>query len=77
MAKKEKKEKKAKGLKCAKCDLEFPESEASEQHKNKAFVWEGKILCEDCLVMMGGNPGLAPSWWDFQKDQNKAKPHDW
>ena len=72
-----KKEKKAKNLKCAKCDLEFPESEASEAHKNKAFVWEGKILCEDCLVMMGGSPGLAPSWWDFNKDQNKAKPHDW
>ena len=72
-----KKEKKAKNLKCAKCDLEFPESEASETHKNKAFVWEGKILCEDCLVMMGGSPGLAPSWWDFNKDQNKAKPHDW
>ena len=72
-----KKEKKAKNLKCAKCDLEFPESEASEAHKNKAFVWEGKILCEDCLVMMGGSPGLAPTWWDFNKDQNKAKPHDW
>ena len=49
----------------------------SEEHKNKAFVWKGKILCEDCLVMMGGTPGIAPTWWDFSKDQDKAKPHDW
>jgi len=43
-----KKEKTPKAVKCSKCDLEFPESAASETHKNKAFVWDGKILCEDC-----------------------------
>jgi hypothetical protein len=65
-----------KAVKCAKCNLEFPHSEASEEHKNKAFVWKGKILCEDCLVMMGGSPASTQSWWDFQQSQ-KAKPHDW
>ena len=53
------------------------EPKVSEEHKNKAFVWEGKVLCEDCLIMQGGTPGNAISFWDFQKDQNKAKPHDW
>ena len=69
--------KKPKAVKCEKCNLEFPQSEMSEEHKNKAFVWNGKILCADCLVMMGGTPGSAQPLWSFQKDQNKAKPHDW
>jgi len=69
--------KKAKVVKCEKCNLEFPESAMSEEHKNKAFVWNGKILCEDCLIMMGGTPGITSSLWDFSKDQDKAKPHDW
>ena len=69
--------KKPKAVKCEKCDLEFPESELSEEHKNKAFIWDGKILCKDCLVMMGGDPSTASTLWDFQSNQNKAKPHDW
>ena len=69
--------KKVKGAKCAKCNLEFPESEISEEHKNKAFMWDDQILCKDCLVMMGGDPSVAQDWWSFQKDTNKAKPHDW
>jgi hypothetical protein len=69
--------KKPRGVKCEKCNLEFPHSTMDEEHKNKAFVWNGKILCEDCLVMMGGTPGSAQPLWSFQKDQNKAKPHDW
>ncbi len=69
--------KKPKSVKCEKCGLEFPGSQLSEEHKDKAFVWKDKILCEDCLVMMGGDPGTAPDWWSFQKDKDKAKPHDW
>lgn len=69
--------KKPKSVKCEKCNLEFPESVLSEEHKNKAFVWKDKILCEDCLVMMGGDPSTTTDWWSFQKDKNKAKPHDW
>jgi hypothetical protein len=72
-----KKAKLGKGAKCEKCNLEFPDSIASEDHKNKAFVWEGKILCEDCLVMQGGNAANAVSLADFEKNQDKAKPHDW
>ena len=68
--------KKPRTVKCEKCDLEFPESELSEEHKNKAFIWQGKVLCEDCLVRLGGDPTVAPEWL-FQKDPNKAKPHDW
>lgn len=65
-----------KGAKCDKCNLEFPESTASEDHKNKAFVWHNQILCEDCLIMEGGEPGNSPSWWDFRKDQDPDKPAD-
>lgn len=68
--------KKPKAVKCEKCNLEFPESELSEEHKNRAFVWKDKILCEECLVMMGGDIGSATDFWSFQKEQ-KAKPHDW
>ncbi len=64
-------------MKCEKCGLEFPETELSEEHKNKAFVWKDKIICEDCLIMLGGNPATEMSWWTFQKDPQKAKPHDW
>lgn len=70
-------EKKYKDVRCAKCNLEFPESVMSEDHKNKAFIWEGKVLCPDCLMMQGGNPGTATTWWDFEKDPSHAKPHDW
>ena len=68
--------KKQKGVKCEKCNLEFSESELSEEHKDKAFVWDGKILCKDCLAMLGGNESTALTLWDFQKEQ-KAKRHDW
>jgi len=64
--------KKSKAIKCEKCDLEFPESELSEKHKNKAFVWDGKVLCKDCLVMMGGDPYAASTLWDFKQSQDKA-----
>lgn len=68
--------KKPKTVKCEKCNLEFTDSELDEEHKNKAFVWDDKIVCKDCLVMMGGDPATADAW-SFQKDPNKAKRHDW
>jgi hypothetical protein len=68
--------KKNQPIKCAKCNLEFPDSVLSEEHKNKAFVWDDIVLCKDCLVMMGGNPATASTLWGTQK-QTKAKPHDW
>jgi hypothetical protein len=49
----------------------------SEEHKNKAFVWDDKILCEGCLVMMGGYPGTAHVWEPLHNEQDKAKQHDW
>lgn len=64
-------------LKCTKCDLEFPESELSEEHKNKAFIFDDKILCKDCLVMMGGDPNVAQAYSSYRHSQEKAKPHDW
>jgi NAD-dependent SIR2 family protein deacetylase len=57
-------------VKCEKCGLEFPESEMSEEHKNKAFI------CVNCLNMVGGDPRIADTLWSLQKEQ-KAKPHDW
>jgi hypothetical protein len=68
--------KKPRVVKCEKCDLEFPESELSEEHKNKAFIWKGKVLCENCLIRLGGDPTVVPEWL-FQKDPNKSKTHDW
>jgi NAD-dependent SIR2 family protein deacetylase len=62
--------KKPRTVKCEKCGLEFPESEMSEEHKNKAFI------CDNCLNMMGGDPRMADTLWSLQKEQ-KAKPHDW
>jgi NAD-dependent SIR2 family protein deacetylase len=67
---------KLKSVKCEKCGLEFPESTMSENHKDKAFIWKDKLLCEDCLVMMGGDPRTVETLWSFQKE-DKAKPHDW
>ena len=64
-------------IKCAKCNLEFPDSVLSEEHKDKAFVWDNSVLCKDCLVMMGGNPNTISTLWDFQNKPEKAKPHDW
>ena len=70
-------EKEIRSLKCDKCGLEFPESELSEEHKDRAFVWDSELLCKDCLMMMGGDPLTAHTWWDQQHDVNKAKKHDW
>jgi hypothetical protein len=72
-----KKVKKLKSVKCEKWGLEFPKSTMAEEHKNKAYVWDDKILCKDCLVMSGGYPGLAQVWESLHNDQNKAKQHDW
>ncbi len=58
--------KKPKAVKCAMCNLEFPESELSEEHKNKAFFWDNKILCKDCLVMNGGDPATVSTYWEHQ-----------
>ncbi len=68
--------KKNQPIKCAKCGLEFPDSVLSEEHKDKAFIWDDTVLCKDCLVMMGAPANTASTLWDFQK-QKKAKPHDW
>jgi hypothetical protein len=48
-----------------------------EPYKNKAFVWNSKILCADCLNMIGGRPAMAHDWWSFQKDQDEDMPYDW
>ncbi len=49
-------EKKYSGVKCEKCGLEFPESELSEEHKDRAFIWKDRVYCNDCLIMMGVDP---------------------
>ncbi len=67
--------KKPKAMKCEKCSIEFPESEISEEHKDRAFVWDDQLLCKDCLIMMGGDPSMAQDLWSFNKSQ-KFKPHD-
>ena len=59
------------GLKCQKCDREFKEDEKA----HKAFVWEGKAMCEECLFTMGGGfPGEAETWMAFQNRQNADRP---
>ena len=69
--------KKFENVKCAKCGLEFPDAEISAEHQNIPFVWDDMILCKDCLVMSGGNPGTASVWEPFHNEGNEAKPHDW
>lgn len=69
MAKKEKQP-----VKCAQCDLEFSDSELSEKHKNKAFVFRGKVMCEDCLYKMGVNAEDAMTYAAFLDSQEGKRP---
>ena len=68
---------KPESVKCEKCGLEFPGSELSEKHKNRAFVWKNQTLCGDCLFLVGGDPNVARELWSFQSGPDSAKPHDW
>jgi hypothetical protein len=61
-------------IKCAQCDLEFSHSELSEEHKNKAFLWKGKWMCEDCLLKMGVNQEDAMTYAAFIDSQQPKKP---
>ena len=58
-------------IKCAKCNLEFSESELSDEHVHKAFVFQGKVMCETCLFKMGTNPQEAQAWGAFIASQNQ------
>jgi hypothetical protein len=44
-------------VKCEKCDREF--SEQPDEYPGKVYVHHEKVLCEDCLVDMGVEPGTA------------------
>jgi len=68
-----KKPAKTKAVKCEMCDLEFSESELSEAHQNKAFVFRGKVICEDCLFSMGVVPSDAMTWAAFMASQNQKR----
>jgi len=57
------------GIKCEKCDREFQEHE-----KGKAYVWEGKTMCDECLFTMGVDPNQAMTWITFVESQNKDRP---
>lgn len=77
MAKKQKTGKGKESVKCAQCDLEFSESELSEKHKSKAFVWNGKVMCEDCLFKMGVSAAEAQTYEAFIDSQQPKKPADY
>jgi len=78
MAKKAKTPKRAnEPIKCSQCDLEFSESELSEEHKNKAFVFNGKVMCDECLVKMGGNPSDAMTYEAFIHSQQPKRPPEY
>jgi hypothetical protein len=66
--------KKEKAVSCSKCGLEFPDSMLSTKHQHKLFVWDNKILCKDCLLMMGGDLGQAESWVKYQSGLIDKKP---
>ncbi len=57
------------GLTCEKCDREFKEDE-----KAKAYVWEGKTMCDECLFTMGADPSQAMTWMAFIESQGKGRP---
>lgn len=61
-------------IKCAQCDLEFPQSILSDKHKNAAFLWKGKWMCEECLLKMGVNPEEAMTYAAFIDSQQPQKP---
>ena len=46
-------------VKCEKCDREFSPEEAME-YPGKVHVYQGKVMCEDCLVDMGVSPDFFP-----------------
>ena len=78
MAKKAKMPKRAnEPIKCAQCDLEFSESELSEKHKNKAFLWKGKWMCEECLIKMGVSQEDAMTYAAFIDSQQPKKPPEY
>ena len=56
-------------MKCEKCDREFKEDESE-----KAFVWADKVMCEECLFRMGGNPEDAMTWAAFMHSQQDKHP---
>jgi hypothetical protein len=64
-------------VKCAQCDLEFSDSELSEKHKNKAFVFRGKVMCEDCLYKMGVNADDAMTYAAFLDNQEANRPQNY
>ena len=69
--------KKSQSIRCSRCNLEFSEEELFDEHADKAFVEGNKILCKDCLVMLGGNPTVAKTYLAYQNDRGTNKPHDW
>jgi len=77
MAKKQRTGKAREPVKCAQCDLEFSESELSEKHKNKAFVYNGKVMCDDCLFKMDVSAGEAMTYEAFVASQQPRKPADY
>jgi hypothetical protein len=66
-----------KPIKCAQCDVEFAHSELSEEHKNKAFLWKGKWMCEDCLLKMGVNQEDTMTYAAFIDSQQPKKPQNY
>lgn len=56
-------------MKCEKCDREFKEDE-----KGKAFVWQEKVMCEECLFRMGVSAEDAMTWVAFTHAQQDKRP---
>ncbi len=69
--------KKGNNLKCDKCGQEFATTELADEHKNKAFLFDDKVFCENCLVRVGGDPNTAQVLLNLKHAQNKTKQHDW
>ena len=51
-------------VRCEKCDREFSPEEAIE-YPGKVHVYQGKVMCEDCLVDMGVSPDDAEPYWTY------------
>lgn len=65
---------KQKAIACAKCGVEFPNSMLSKEHQHKLFVWDEKVMCKDCLLMMGVDLNQAESWVEYQSGHIDKKP---
>ncbi len=57
-------------LKCEKCGHEFK----GDEKEHKAFVLDGRTMCDECLFRMGVDPAGVETWMMVQHRQEQERP---